>query len=77
MSTLKAIRDLLGKPSQEEVGKAIGVTQGSIGFYERGTITLPVDRAERLITFAASRGLRLTLDQVYGRKPLPREKAKA
>jgi putative transcriptional regulator len=74
MSKLKEIRALLGNPSQTEVGEALGCTQGNVGHYERGQM-LPPDRAERLIEFAASRGLRLTLDQIYGRKPLPQPKA--
>jgi transcriptional regulator with XRE-family HTH domain len=74
MSHLKAIRALMGNPAQEDVGQALGVTQGAYGFYERGKITLPVERAELLIAFAAKRGVRLSLDQIYGRKPLPAAK---
>lgn len=74
MSRIKEIRALLGNPSQEDVGKAIGVTQGAYGFYERGEIVMPVERAELLIDFAAGKGYTLTLDQVYGRTQLPKSK---
>lgn len=69
MSTIKAIRELL-KLTQTDLGQAIGCSQGNVGFYERGQ-DLPVARAERLIEFAATKDLHLTLDQVYGREPLP------
>lgn len=71
MSTIKAIRELLNA-TQSELAQALGCTQGNVGFYERGQ-ALPVDRAERLIAFAAKKKhLNLTLDQVYGRRPLPK-----
>jgi transcriptional regulator with XRE-family HTH domain len=75
MSRIKEIRDLL-RLSQEDLGKAIGVTQGGYGFYERGEVVLPVERAETLIDFAMTKGYRLTLDQVYGRAALPKQKAR-
>lgn len=70
MSTIKSIRERLGL-TQTELATAIGCTQGNIGHYERGQY-LPVERAERLIDFAQGKGLRLTLDQIYGRMPLPK-----
>lgn len=76
MSKLKEIRALLGNPSQTEVGKALDCTQGNVGHYERGQ-QLPPDRAKALIEYAAKHGLHLTLDQVYGRKPLPKPKQTA
>jgi DNA-binding XRE family transcriptional regulator len=76
MSRIKEIRALLGNPSQEELGSAIGVTQGAYGFYERGEIVMPVQKAELLIDYAAKRKVRLTLDQVYGRAPLPAPKVR-
>lgn len=75
MSRIKEIRALMGNPSQEEVGQALGVTQGAYGFYERGEVVLPVERAEVLIEYARTKGVRLTLDQVYGRSALPKAKA--
>lgn len=69
MSTIKSIRERLGL-TQTELATGVGCTQGNIGHYERGQ-HLPVDRAEKLIDFAQRKGLRLTLDQIYGRVPLP------
>lgn len=66
---IREIRERLGL-TQEQFGQAIGCTQGNVGHYERGQLLMP-DRAGRLIEFAASRGLELTLDQVYGRVALP------
>ena len=68
MNEVKAIRERLGV-TQTELGAAIGCTQGNVGHYERGQ-TLPPEAAKRLIGFAASRGLALTLDQIYGLTPL-------
>jgi putative transcriptional regulator len=66
---IKAIRQLLGL-SQESFGKGIGCTQSNVGHYEKGQ-ELPIDRAKKLIEFAAESKLHLSLDQVYGRAPLP------
>lgn len=76
MSTIKAIRERLGL-TQEELGKGIGCTQGNVGHYERGQQILPPDRAGVLIDFASSRGLALTMDQIYGRAMLPAPKVAA
>lgn len=69
MSTIKAIRERLNL-TQAALAAGIGCTQGNVGHYERGQ-TLPPDAAKRLIAHAASLGLRLTMDQVYGLQPLP------
>lgn len=69
MSRIREIRERLGL-TQDEFAKGLGCTQGNVGHYERGQVLLP-ERAERLIEFAASKGLRLNFDQVYGRAPLP------
>lgn len=69
MSQIREIRERLGV-TQTDLGRALGCTQGNVGHYERGQ-PLPVDKAERLIEFAATKRLRLTLDQIYGRTPLP------
>jgi putative transcriptional regulator len=77
MSQIKEIRLRL-RLTQEALGEVIGCSQGNVGFYERGDQLLPVDRAEKLIDYAKPKGLRLTLDQIYGRAPLPgAEKARA
>jgi transcriptional regulator with XRE-family HTH domain len=73
MSRIREIRKRLDL-TQAEFGAGIRCTQGNVGFYERGEQALPVDRAQTLIEFAAAKGLRLTLDQIYGRKPLPQPK---
>jgi putative transcriptional regulator len=70
MSRIKDIRTRLGM-TQTAFAAMLGCTQGNIGHYERGQ-TLPPERAVTLIQFAQRRGLRLTMDQVYGRQPLPR-----
>lgn len=70
MSTIREIRERL-RLTQAAFGERIGCSQGNVGFYERGEQTLPVERAERLIGVAAADGLQLTLDQIYGRAPLP------
>jgi putative transcriptional regulator len=76
MSQIKAIRDLLDL-TQTQLADGIGCTQGNIGHYERGQQVIPPDRAATLIEFSATHGLHLTLDQVYGLKPLPAAKARA
>jgi putative transcriptional regulator len=70
MSTIREIRERL-RLTQAAFGERIGCSQGNVGFYERGEQTLPVERAEKLIDVAAAGGLQLTLDQIYGRTPLP------
>lgn len=73
MSRIKEIRELLGL-TQTELAECLGCTQGNVGHYERGQVLMP-DRAERLIEFAASKGIKLTLDQIYGRSALSPSKA--
>lgn len=68
MSRIKEIRERL-KLTQSDFAEALGCTQGNVGHYERGQ-TLPPDRATTLIEFAAAKGLPLSMDQVYGLKPL-------
>ncbi len=70
MQTLKPIRSLLGV-TQKELGVGIECSQGNIANYESGLQSMPVHVAVRLIDFALGRGLSVTLDQVYGRDPLP------
>lgn len=70
MSRIKEIRERL-RLTQSELAEGIGCSQGNVGFIERGVQTLTPERAELLIDLAAKQGLTLTLDQVYGRVPLP------
>lgn len=67
---LQAIRKRL-KLSQADMGEALGVNQSAASQYERGELEFPIGRAVRLLDLAASKGLQLTLDQVYGRADLP------
>ena len=69
MSQIKAIRRQLGL-TQVALAEGIGCTQGNVGHYESGQM-LPPDRAKALIDFAATRGVTLTMGQVYGTEPLP------
>lgn len=75
MSRILEIRKRLGL-TQTELATALGCTQGNVGHYERGQLLRP-DRAGKLIECAASRGLHLTMDHIYGGAPLPGEKARA
>lgn len=63
MKPIFQIRSELGL-SQAELAAGIGVTQGNVSHYEKGQ-TVPPDVAARLITFARTRGLNLTFDDVY------------
>ncbi len=69
MHNLKSIRSRLGL-TQQEVAEGLGCTQGNVGHYERGQ-TLPPDVARKLIDLAASRGLAIGFDHVYGNTSLP------
>jgi putative transcriptional regulator len=69
MNALKAIRERL-EVTQAELGAAVKVSQGNVSFYERGQ-TVPPDVAERLIAFAASKGLPISYDHIYGAIPIP------
>lgn len=65
MNSIKSIRTKLGL-TQSELAAAIGCTQGNIGHYENKGQTVMPDVARRLIAFAATRGLHLTFDDIYG-----------
>lgn len=69
MSTFKTIRTRLGL-TQAALADAIGVSQGSVSFYENGQ-TVPPGVADRLIGAAAARGLTISFDHVYGAAELP------
>ena len=71
MNEIKAIRDLLGL-TQTQFAEGIGCTQGNVGHYEGGQ-TVPPDRAVDVINFAEKLGLTLTMGQVYGTEPLPKQ----
>lgn len=71
MHNFKVIRERLGM-TQAAIGKAIGVTQGNVSFYEKGQ-SVPPDVAARLIAAAKGRGHALTFDDLYA----PLEQAQA
>lgn len=67
--SFKSIRVLLGL-SQAGVATILGCTQGNVSFYERGQTVSP-EVAKKLIDHAASIGITLTYDHVYGAAALP------
>lgn len=69
MSTFKAIRQCLGV-TQAEISRGLGMSQGNISFLERGQTVTP-ETAKKLIEFAATLGVKLSYDQVYGAADLP------
>ena len=75
MTRFQEIRDRLGL-TQDQFAKGIGCSQGNVWQIERKGQRLMPDLAESVIAFSAENGLRLTLDQVYGRAPLPPEPKK-
>jgi len=69
MSTFKTIRQYLGV-TQAEMSRALNMSQGNISFLERGQTVTP-ETAKKLIEFAATLGIKLSYDQVYGAGDLP------
>jgi len=70
MHQVRSIRQRLGK-SQADLAKALQCSQSNISFYEVRKQTVPPQVARRLIDYAASMGLALSFDHVYGALPLP------
>jgi putative transcriptional regulator len=75
MRAFLAIRRRLGV-SQVQLAAALHCTQSNVSYYERGQ-TVPPDVAKLLIAFAATHGLQLSYDHVYGDAALPRVVAPA
>lgn len=69
MSTVKTVRVRLGL-TQQALADGIGCTQGNVWHYEQGQ-TVPPDMARTLIAFAASRGLEIGFDHIYGTADIP------
>jgi transcriptional regulator with XRE-family HTH domain len=69
MKTVKPIRALLGL-SQVDLAEALGVVQSAVSQYERGSITIGLDAAKRLIDIARGKGIQISLDQIYGLQPI-------
>ncbi len=70
MNAIKSIRTRLGL-TQAALAEAIGCTQGNVGHYENKGQTVPPEVARRLIAHAASLGVPLSFDDVYGPPPQP------
>lgn len=63
MTTILAVRKSLGL-TQSELAKRLGVTQGSVSFYENGQ-TIPPETAAKLIVVAKEAGQVVTFDDIY------------
>lgn len=75
MSTFKGIRERLGV-TQEEMAEALSCSQGNVSLLDRGQTVLP-ETAKKLIAFAATRGVTLTYEDVYGPVRLPKAAKRA
>lgn len=69
MHRFKAIRQLLSV-TQEQMAAGLSATQTQISYLDRGATVTP-DTARRLIAYAATLGVRLSFDQIYGTAQLP------
>lgn len=72
VSKFKTIREKLGV-SQDEMAAALDCTQGNVSLLDRGQTVQPYI-AEKLIVFAASKGLHIGYDDVYGPVRFPKKK---
>jgi putative transcriptional regulator len=72
MSKFKAIRDRL-KVTQEVLADGIGCTQGLVWQMEHGATVMP-DTAQKLIAYAATKGLSITFDDIYEPPKPPKAK---
>jgi putative transcriptional regulator len=64
MNVLKSIRKRLGM-TQEELGAALGVSQGNVGNIELRGQTITPHLAAALIRVARRKGVELTFDDIY------------
>jgi len=71
MNRITTIRKLLGI-SQAALAAELGCTQKTVSLYEHG-MSFSSKAAAELIKFAASKGLMLSYDHIYGQAPLPRK----
>lgn len=69
MHPMKRIRLRLGC-SQEEMAAGLGCSRMNVSYYERGQ-TIPPDAGRKLIAFAASKGLAIDFNHIYGNAELP------
>jgi putative transcriptional regulator len=70
MNAIRSIRACLGL-TQAQLAAALGMTQGNVLHYEQGRQGVPSDVARRLIEHAATLGVDLTFDHIYGGAVLP------
>lgn len=64
MNNVKNIRLQLGL-TLSELASVLGCTDGNVSHYEHQRQIPSVPTARRLIAYAASKGLHLTLDDIY------------
>lgn len=64
MSAIKRVRDRLNL-TQEQLADVLGVTQGSVSFYEKGVVPIPPKNARKLIEFARAHGKKLSFNDLY------------
>lgn len=64
MNNVLHIRKHLGM-SQDEFGKAIGVSQGNVSHYELGKQEVSPEVARNIREFCCARGVGVTLDYIY------------
>jgi putative transcriptional regulator len=65
-SAVRGVRQRL-RMAQSDLAAVLGCTQANIGFIERRGQTLMPEMAKRLIRFAASKGEKVTYEDLYGR----------
>lgn len=64
MNNVQTIRKRLGL-SQKAFATEIGISQGNVSHMERGQEVMP-DVARKIISVAASRGVDVTFNDIYG-----------
>lgn len=64
-SVLKSIRSRLGA-TQCALADALCVTPANISHIETGKQSLSVELAKRLVEYAKTKGVSVTLDEIYG-----------
>ena len=64
-NNIKNIRHRL-RLTQAALAKGLGCTQGNVGHYENKNQTIPPDVARKLIALAASMGVPIKYEDIYG-----------
>lgn len=67
MNTIRGIRKRLGD-TQSEFAMGLGCSQSNVSLYEKGQ-TVPPAMARALIAYAASKGVTVSFEDVYGGAP--------